>query len=197
LPELPGFGFGLRGAPFRLADAPDLLRGLMDRLGIDSARLVGHSLGALACAGLAARAPGRVDRLVLIAPPLRTAAEGLLGNALPAARTILGLPLVAAVTVATDIATRSPLALLRAAGELLAGHHAAELARILAPTLILWGGRDVLVPAAGATELAALVPGAQVRVIPGAGHVPMLDRPDELISEIEEFLAAAPLPTPT
>ena len=90
MPELPGFGLGLRRAPFRLVEAPDLLRGLMDRLGIDSARLIGHSLGALACAGLAARSPGRVDRLVLIAPPLRTAAGGLLGNALPAARTILG-----------------------------------------------------------------------------------------------------------
>ena len=50
-------------------------------------------------------------RLLLIAPPVRTAGAGLLGNALPAARTILGLPLAAAVTVATDIASRSPLAL--------------------------------------------------------------------------------------
>ena len=63
LPELPGFGFGLgfgRRVPFRLAEAPDVLRGLMDRPRPRRARrLVGHSLGALACAGVAARAPRR------------------------------------------------------------------------------------------------------------------------------------------
>jgi pimeloyl-ACP methyl ester carboxylesterase len=194
LPELPGFGFGLRfGAqrvPFRLSEAPDVLHGLMDRLGISGARLVGHSLGALACAGVAARAPGRVDRLVLIAPPVRTAASGLLGNALPAARTILSLPLAAALTVATDIAVRSPLTLLRAAGELLVGEHAAELARILVPTLLLWGSRDALVPTSGAAELAAAMPRCELRVIPGAGHVPMLDRPEDLTRELRDFLAA-------
>lgn len=192
VPELPGFGFGLGAgrAPFRLAEAPDVLRALMDGLGLGSARLVGHSLGALVCAGLAARAPRRVERLVLIAPPLRCAGAGLLGNALPLARTLLGLPLAATVTVATDIAARSPLALLRAAAELLGTEHASELARILAPTLVLWGARDVLVPASGATELAALVPGARLRLIPGAGHVPMLDRPDEVTRELRDFLAA-------
>ncbi|HEX2502531.1 MAG TPA: alpha/beta fold hydrolase [Miltoncostaeaceae bacterium] len=193
LPELPGFGFGLPlggGAPFRLAEAPDILRELMERLGIGRAGVVGHSLGALACAGLAARMPERVHRLVLIAPPVRTAGAGLLGNALPAARTILGLPLAAAVTVATDIASRSPLALLRAAGELLVTEHARELARVLVPTLLLWGARDVLVPPAGAAELAAAMPRCQLRVIPGAGHVPMLDRPDDLTRELRDFLAA-------
>jgi pimeloyl-ACP methyl ester carboxylesterase len=189
LPELPGFGFGLGAAPFSLAEAPDVLRGLMDRLGIARARLVGHSLGALACAGVAARAPGRAERLVLIAPPVRCAGAGLLGNALPLARTLLGLPLSAAPTVATDIASRSPLALLRAAGELLVGEHAAELARVLVPTLLLWGSRDVLVPASGASELAAAMPRCRLRVIPGAGHVPMLDRPDDLARELENFLA--------
>jgi pimeloyl-ACP methyl ester carboxylesterase len=194
LPELPGFGFGLGlgsdRSPFRLAEAPDVLSGLMDRLGIASARLVGHSLGALACAGVAARAPGCVERLVLIAPPVRTAGAGLVGNALPVARTLLGLPLAAALTVATDIASRSPLALLRAAGELLVGEHAAELARVLVPTLLVWGSRDVLVPTAGASELAALMPRSELRVIPGAGHVPMLDRPDDLTRELRDFLAA-------
>ena len=121
---------------------------------------------------------------------MRTAASGLLGNALPAARTILGLPLAAALTVATDIAVRSPLTLLRAAGELLVGEHAAELARILVPTLLLWGARDVLVPTSGAAELAAAMPRCELRVIPGAGHVPMLDRPAEVTRELEVFLAA-------
>ena len=194
LPELPGFGFGLRFGvermPFRLAEAPDVLAGLMDRLGLAGARQRAERVADQVRAGVAARMPGRVERLVMIAPPVRTAASGLLGNALPAARTILGLPVAAALTVATDIAARSPLTLLRAAGELLMGEHAAELARILVPTLLLWGARDLLVPAARAHELAAAMPRCQLRLIPGAGHVPMLDRPDALTRELQVFLAA-------
>ena len=68
--------------------------------------------------------------------------------------------------------------------------HARELARVLVPTLLLWGARDVLVPPAGAAELAAAMPRCQLRVIPGAGHVPMLDRPDDLTRELRDFLAA-------
>jgi pimeloyl-ACP methyl ester carboxylesterase len=48
----------------------------------------------------------------------------------------------------------------------------------------------VLVPASGAADLAAAMPRARLRVIPGAGHVPMLDRPDDLTSELRAFLAA-------
>jgi pimeloyl-ACP methyl ester carboxylesterase len=192
LPELPGFGFGGGSAPFRLAEAPEVLAGLLERLGIARAHLVGHSLGALACAGLAARAPHLVGRLVMIAPPVRTAGAGLLTNALPALRTVLTLPAAAAVTVAADIVRRSPLALLRAAGELLVAEHARELASILAPTLLLWGERDVLVPAAGARELEGLIGGARLRLIPGAGHVPMLDRPEAVIRELRGFLAPEP-----
>ena len=188
LPELPGFGFGPGAAPFRLAEAPDVLRGLLEGLGLARAHLVGHSLGALACAGLAARAPHAVGRLVMIAPPVRTAGAGLLSNALPALRTILGLPAAAAVMVASDILGRSPLAMLRAAAELLVTEHARELAAILAPTLLLWGARDALVPASGARELAGLIGGAQLRLIPAAGHVPMLDRPDAVIRELTAFL---------
>lgn len=191
VPELPGFGYGHGGAPFRLHEAPELLSGLMEALGIARVRLVGHSLGALVCAGLAIRLPELVERLVMIAPPVRTAGRGVLGNVLPILRTIVGLPPSAAVTVAADLVGRSPLALLRAAGEVLVGEHRAGLALITAPTLLLWGARDVLVPARGARELARLMPSARAEVIPGAGHMPMLERPAQVNRALAGFLAAA------
>jgi len=46
----------------------------------------------------------------------------------------------------------------------------------------------VLVPASGARELAGMIGGAQLRLIPGAGHVPMLDRPEVVIQELTVFL---------
>jgi pimeloyl-ACP methyl ester carboxylesterase len=188
VPELPGFGYGIGTAQFRLDEAPDLLDALLRRLGVARASLVGHSLGALACAALAARAPERAERLVMIAPPVRTAGRSVLANALPALRTIARLPPAAAATVLSDVVGRSPVALLRAAGELLVIEHAADLARIRAPTLLLWGDRDVLVPVSGARELAERIGGARLRVIRGAGHVPMLDRPDAVVAELTAFL---------
>jgi pimeloyl-ACP methyl ester carboxylesterase len=189
VPDLPGFGWSPAASRFRLAEAPELLGGLFERLGAGPARLVGHSLGALACLGLAARSPEIVERLVLIAPPVRTAGRGLLAHALPVVGTMLRLPPAAAVTVAVDIARLSPLALLAAAGELLVADHADDLAAVRAPTLVLWGGRDTMVPAAGVAELARAIPGARVRLIAGAGHVPMLDRPGEVNRELLSFFA--------
>lgn len=189
VPDLPGFGYALRGRPFGLEDAPSVLGGLIERLGAGRASLVGHSFGALACLGVAGALPAAVERLVMIGAPVRTASPALLGNALPAARTILALPPAAALMVAWDIVTRSPAALLRAAGEILAlGGEPAIAGEPPVPTLVIWGARDALVPVRGAGWVARAMPGARVRVIPGAGHVPMLDRPGELNRELLAFL---------
>jgi pimeloyl-ACP methyl ester carboxylesterase len=57
-----------------------------------------------------------------------------------------------------------------------------------APTLVVWGARDALVPIGGAGWVARALPRARTAVIPGAGHVPMLDRPAELTRELLGFL---------
>lgn len=189
VPELPGFGYGVGAPAFALADAPAVLGGLVERLGLGRVSLVGHSFGALVCLGVAGALPGAVDRLVLIGAPVRTAAPGLLGNVMPAVRTILTLPPAAAVMVMADIVTRSPAALLRAAGEVLAhGGEPGIQGPPPVPTMVVWGARDALVPVGGAGWVARALPGARVRVIDGAGHVPMLDRPEALNRELREFL---------
>ncbi|MGE3139758.1 MAG: alpha/beta fold hydrolase [Thermoleophilia bacterium] len=186
VPDLPGFGYG-SGAPFSLRDAPPLLDGLLDALGAREAALVGHSFGALACMATAAAQPDRVSRLVLVGPPVTTASPGLVGNVLPVARTVLGLPPSAVLTVLGDAATRSPLALLRAAGEILShGEPAGGAAAV--PTMVVWGERDVLVPLERAAWVERALPEADLRVIAGAGHVPMLDRPAAFSALLERFL---------
>jgi pimeloyl-ACP methyl ester carboxylesterase len=189
VPDLPGFGYGLGGRPFGLGDAPLVLGGLLERLGHEDAALVGHSFGAMACLGVAAAEPARVRRLVMIAPPVRTASPRMAGNVLPVLRTLLRLPPAAAVTVASDIATRSPAALLRAAGEVLAlGGEPGIDAEPPVPTMVMWGARDALVPIGGAGWVARTLPRAEIAVIHGAGHVPMLDRPAEVVRALRRFL---------
>jgi pimeloyl-ACP methyl ester carboxylesterase len=54
--------------------------------------------------------------------------------------------------------------------------------------MVMWGARDALVPIGGAAWVARTLPRAEFAVIPGAGHVPMLDRPGEVIGALRGFL---------
>lgn len=190
VPELPGFGYGVGARPFRVAEAAGILGRLVERLGLERPALVGHSLGAIVCLGLAATMPGAVSSLVLISPAARTASPRLAGNVLPAVRTVLDLPPAGALTVMSDLAMRSPAALLRAAQEILArGGEPGIDAEPPVSTLVVWGARDALVPIGGAGWVARGLPSARVVIIPGAGHVPMLDRADILNAELRRFLA--------
>ncbi len=56
------------------------------------------------------------------------------------------------------------------------------------PTLVLVGEEDTLTPPDAARRMATLIPGARLVVIPGAAHVPPLERPSETTAEIREFL---------
>jgi 3-oxoadipate enol-lactonase len=56
------------------------------------------------------------------------------------------------------------------------------------PTLVLVGEADALTPPDAARRMATLIPGARLVVIPGAGHLPPVERPSETTAEIREFL---------
>ncbi|TDB96997.1 alpha/beta fold hydrolase [Actinomadura sp. 7K534] len=56
------------------------------------------------------------------------------------------------------------------------------------PVLICWGASDTWIPVAKAHELAALVPGARLRLIDGAGHIVQEDAPAELTAALTAFL---------
>ncbi|WP_077193515.1 alpha/beta fold hydrolase [Streptomyces lydicus] len=58
------------------------------------------------------------------------------------------------------------------------------------PTLICWGAQDSWIPVAKGHELAARIPGAQLRLIEGAGHLVQEDAPAELTAALADFLRA-------
>jgi dipeptidyl aminopeptidase/acylaminoacyl peptidase len=60
--------------------------------------------------------------------------------------------------------------------------------RIKAPTLVLHGEDDLFAPVVNATLLAGRIPGARLETIEGAGHLPSLERPDELNRLLLGFL---------
>lgn len=63
-----------------------------------------------------------------------------------------------------------------------------ELVGLAVPTLFVWGEEDRLGPPELGHEMAALMPDARVQVVPGAGHLPWLDRPAQVADLVTGFL---------
>jgi pimeloyl-ACP methyl ester carboxylesterase len=63
-----------------------------------------------------------------------------------------------------------------------------ELSRIACPTMVIWGSRDVMVPAAGAERIAEQVPGARVEILEGIGHCPQVETPERVTELLLDFL---------
>jgi len=149
--------------------------------------LVGHSMGGLIAARVAADRPSLVRRLVLIAP----------AGVSPGSRARHVVPLLRALRhtsprlvplLARDALRAGPRTLWRAAGEVLEADIRAHLSDIVAPTLVLWGGRDALLPPSLGEVVRSEIAGARLVVLERAGHVPMSEASEEVSQALAEFL---------
>jgi pimeloyl-ACP methyl ester carboxylesterase len=192
LVDLPGFG-GMRGQRFGLPQAPALLGSLAESLELPerSVDLVGHSLGGLVCARLAAERPDLVRRLVLVAPAGALPSAALRAHVLPLAATLARSGPRLVRLAALDAARAGPATLWRAARQLLSYDVRADLASVRAPTLLLWGERDGLVPPSLGEAFRAMLPDARLQLLAGAGHNPMVERPDAFARAVLDFLDGA------
>jgi len=65
-----------------------------------------------------------------------------------------------------------------------------ELPRVQTRTLILCGEKDVMTPPKFSEALRDSIPGAQLEIVPEAGHMLMLEQPDAVAKSLEQFLNA-------
>lgn len=169
-------------------DAVAWLAAWLGAAGIGPAAVLGHSLGGLAAARLAAHRPELVARLVLAAPVGVPSGRRLAGHALPLAVSLARTAPALAPTLARDALRTGPASLLRGALQATRSDLRSELSAIRAPTLLVWGERDALLPPAlGDVWQEAL---ADVRLVrlPGASHVPMWEAPDAFTAVVADFL---------
>lgn len=190
--DLVGFGRSQSQHAFVLNETAEYLREWMDRLGLEEANVIGHSMGGVIAIDLAAQFPERVRRLVLVDVAAFSFFEGaLLHSALGLAKTLWYLPFGFLPLLFTDAFRAGPWTLWKAGRELLTTDIRTALARIAVPTLIVWGEHDATVPVQIGERLKEELPGAELIVIERAGHNPMWDRPETFNRIVVPFLQDA------
>jgi pimeloyl-ACP methyl ester carboxylesterase len=214
-PDLKGYGFSERPkhGDYSLSGQVELVRGLMDRLGIERAAVVGHSMGGDIAMRFAGRYPERVGRLVLV--DAATDRDRLRANRF--ARFVQPLlPVIALCTLHRrgfreralrstihDPAHVTPEVLegvfrpmrmkghLRAMSRQMVDHlrdQPFDPASLRMPVLVLWGEDDRWIPLAQGEDLARLVPDARIVQVPAAGHQPLEEQPAFCNRELLRFL---------
>jgi pimeloyl-ACP methyl ester carboxylesterase len=141
----------------------------MEVAGLERAHLVGHSMGGYVSVRLAASRPEMVSRLALVAPAGVPAGRSMLGHLVPlllAAR--YAAPVFMPVLV-RDALRVGPTTLWRAARDLLAEDVREDLREIQAPTLLLWGENDPLIPLRSGYLLRRENPDSRLLLLRGAG----------------------------
>lgn len=190
---------------------------LLDQIRVQRFVIGGNSLGGEVAWRTAHAAPGRVAALVLVdavgpafvpesvplgftvarTPVLRTLAEWTLPRELveESVRNVYGDP--ARVTPALvdryfELTLRegNRAALVQRLALVKSGEDAERIGTLRQPTLILWGGRDRLVPPAVGREFQRLIPGSRLVEFPELGHVPQEEDPARSVVPVLEFLAS-------
>jgi pimeloyl-ACP methyl ester carboxylesterase len=208
-PELPGLGDEGPGLGSLSAYAA-WVRRVLDRVGVATAWLVGNSFGAALAWRLASGDVGRCRGLVLVnggPPPGMPGAVRRLAATGPARRLLTAVFRRNAISPATHergfadprlvpdelvpvFHQRHPRQLDVVVGVVLADDPPGPRPQV--PTLLLWGADDRLAgsTAKAADKLRRSLPGAELVVIPGAGHLPQVERPDDFVAAVARFVAA-------
>lgn len=177
----------LRGLPVR--EAAVRLAEWLESEDLLGAALVGHSMGGTVAIETAAQAPEAVGRLALIAPAGIFPSRSRRSYALPLARSTLMRAPTQLPRMVRDTARVGPLRLWHMSSDLLRGDITPALRAVRAPSLVVWGANDRLLPPALGEEFRTLIPDCRLVVLAKCGHIPMLECPDALHEHLLGFLA--------
>lgn len=198
--------------PYSIRGMAEDTAALMDALGIDRAHIVGASMGGMIAQEFAINFPGKVDRLVIACSRARAgelrrlvavAQRALWEAGIPRESiTAIQQPWSSTGAILQDeqkpldrlkLAANDPYpiqkhAYLRQLDATMEHDTLDRLHRIAAPALVLVGAEDVLTPPFESAELARIIPGAELRILPRGGHGFSGEYPDDFNRAVRDFL---------
>jgi pimeloyl-ACP methyl ester carboxylesterase len=186
--DLSDFGDRRFRPRFVLTQAAQYLARWLDALHIGQASFIGHSMGGRIAAELAAEQPARVDRLVLVDAAIMPFSHGYLKQAWGMAHAFRRVPLSLFRVLLFDTLYTGIFPVMRIGWELLKSNLEHKIPHIQAPTLIIWGEHDTVVPLSLGRALHQQLAGSQFKLIHGVGHVPMWEKPQEFNQAALQFL---------
>jgi 2-hydroxy-6-oxonona-2,4-dienedioate hydrolase len=206
---LDQIGFGQSDKPlvnYNHALLAEFLVEFLNTLDVPQASIVGHSMGAFVGTYVAVHHPEKLDRLVVVdggSLEIRPRDPQLVriqnGTTLAETREYFELMFLDKSRV-TDTLVRDnylrrikvafTISRMQESREQKIGYVSKEEAsRIAAPTLILWGTHDVLLPPADAELLDRVIPNSRLVMLKKSGHIPQIEQPQEFNQSIRDFLS--------
>ncbi|NVJ26110.1 MULTISPECIES: alpha/beta fold hydrolase [Myxococcus] len=211
-PDLPGHGFSTEycGGQVCVRNQFEVLRGFVEQEVKEPAFVVGNSLGGAMAVSLASEYPQWVRALVLVAPAgaelpveestalLNSFKVGTPAEARAFTRRLFHQAPLPALLLAPELRRFYDTPTVKAlTAEAMTSRLSLEpeaVRKLSMPVLFLWGGSERLLPSRSLDWFRAHLPAhAQVRVVQGFGHVPQMERPDELVSHLVRFADASSL----
>jgi pimeloyl-ACP methyl ester carboxylesterase len=206
-PHLPGYGESTGAEHIDdVIDAALFYHQLMDELGIESAHFVGHSMGGMLSAEIAALDIHRVKKLVLVSSAgfwfEETPIPDLFAAQLDEIPALIfhdpNSPMAQALgKIPEDFKALETMYVERVKRFAMASKFLWPIPdrglkkrayRIAAPTLLLWGESDRLVPPAYANEFKRHIRNSRIEIIKEAGHMVMYEQPERFVKVVTEFL---------
>lgn len=214
IPDMPGFGSSqVYEGDYSIPDMVDFMDNFAQSMGLKSFYMMGHSLGGGIALNYALKYPNKTRKLVLVSSlclgkeiawwlklfttpvicrSIGKAAISFFKGVKYIARFLGPWEIVGPVTKTSiqiggyiNSLTKQTVVLLT------------QLQYIMAPTLVLWGAKDPIVPFAQAYAAAELIPDCQVKVFENSGHSVYRERLNEFSSVLEGFLDRESLPGPS
>jgi pimeloyl-ACP methyl ester carboxylesterase len=202
-------GYGETTGTDQLLDVHDLIYyylDFLDAMDLRDVALIGHSLGGMIAAELAAVQPERFTRLVLIAPlglwnPAEPVLDFFAAEPTDLAKALYHDPESPVARAAAEVPKEGEpyiqFMLERAKSLATAAKYlwpipnrglSKRLHRVRTPTLLVWGKSDGICSPRYGEEFQTRIADSKLVILEGAGHVPQEERPGELAESIEAFL---------
>lgn len=208
--DFPGHGESGRCSDYSVQNFTRLVVGLLEELGVENAVFVGHSLGGMVCQNMALEHPEMVEGLVLLdtTPHL---AGWFPQSVVSFTAVVLGMfGFKAAKAVVAGTAATHPLAtprsrvitarecskvrnvpMVRTLYQVRVFDATGKLGSITQPTLIVVGTADLLADIRHARKMARDIPNSTLKIVHGAGHMALFEKPEVVNRAMEDFLNRA------